>query len=194
MIFSNRFDSTHRVYFDLIFYLGLSLYFLTIGSISLKSLFDQWKKGKQFWLPVLYTLIGIIIAFGIGSVISSLFPNIDDGMGVFRVVNIPTLLAFAITTIVLPPIAEEAFYRKGIINFDKKTSLLLTTIIGIFLYATEHSLKPLGLLIVIIWSIPFTMSYIKTKNVYISMTSHFICNLLFNGATVILMTINFFKA
>ncbi|MHB8064544.1 MAG: CPBP family intramembrane glutamic endopeptidase [Ruminiclostridium sp.] len=107
-------------------------------------------------------------------------------MVAFKVVDLPSLLAFALTTIFLPPIAEEAFYRKGIINFDKKDLLILTSIIGTILFASEHSLKPLGLLISSIWSVPFTISYIKTKNVYIPMTAHFICNFIMNGLTVVL--------
>jgi uncharacterized protein len=189
LIFSGSFDSVHRIYCDLIFYLGISVYFISIGFINLKNLWLEWKKGKEFWFPVLYTLMGTIIAFGIGSLISVLLPNINDGMGVFKVVNLPTLLAFAVTTIVLPPIAEEAFYRKGIINFNNSISLLLTTVIGTLLYASEHSLKTLGLLIATIWAMPFTISYIKTKNIYLPMTAHFICNLIFNGATVVLMVI-----
>lgn len=193
LFFSGMFSSKHRVYCDFIFYLGLAVYFIVIGLISFKNLWNEWKKGKEFWLPVLYTSISIIVAFGIGSLISVLYPNINDGMGVFKVVNVPTLLAFALTTIVLPPIAEEAFYRKGILNFDNNISLLITTVIGTLLYASEHSLKPLGFLIAIIWSVPFTISYIKTRNIYISITAHFICNLAFNGMTVIIIAMKFLE-
>ncbi|MDF2884644.1 MAG: protease [Clostridiaceae bacterium] len=193
LLFSNMFSSEHRVYCDLIFYLGLAVYFIVIGFISFKNLWNEWKKGKEFWLPVLYTLLSMIAAFGIGSLISILSPNINDGMGVFKVVNVPTLIAFALTTIVLPPIAEEAFYRKGILNFDNNISLLITTVIGTLLYASEHSLKLLGFLIAIIWSVPFTISYIKTRNIYISITAHFICNLAFNGMSVIIIAMKFLK-
>ena len=193
LIFSGSIDSTQRVYYDLAFYLGLSIYFILIGSISLKRLWSEWKKGKKFWLPVIYTLIAMVAAFGVGSLISGLFPNTKDGIGAFKIVNLPTLLAFAITTILLPPIAEEAFYRKGIIIFDNKISLWLTSIIGILLYASEHSLKPLGLLIAIIWALPFTLSFIKTKNVYITITAHFICNLVFNGMTVVFVIMKMLK-
>ena len=175
----------------MIFYLGLTVYFIAIGFINFKDLWNEWKKGKEFWLSVFYTLIALIVAFGIGALTSKLFPNINDGMGVFKVINIPTLLAFTVTTIVLPPIAEEAFYRKGILNFDNNISLLITAIIGTLLYASEHSLKPLGFFIAIIWSVPLTISYIKTKNIYIPITAHFICNLAFNGMTVVIIAIKF---
>lgn len=186
--FSGRIDVKYRIYFDLIFYLGLAVYFMYKDFISFKDLWNEWKKGKEFWKPVFYVSISIIVAFGISWLISSSFPNIDTGMVAFKVVNVPTLLAFALTTIILPPIAEEAFYRKGIINFNSNISLFISAIIGILLYASEHSLKPLGFVIALIWSLPLTISYISTKNIYIPMTAHFICNLGFNGLTVIIIS------
>ena len=130
----------------------------------------------------------MIIAFGIGVVLSILLP-FEDGMAAFKVTNLSSLFAFAMTTIILPPIAEELFYRKAMIMFDNKSLLLLTSVIGILLYASVHSLKFLGLLISSIWAIPLTLSYIKYKNIYIPMTAHFICNLLMNGYTVGLIAI-----
>lgn len=58
-----------------------------------------------------------------------------------------------------------------------------------FLYAAEHSLEPWGILLTAIWALPLTISYIKTKNVYVPMTAHFIGNILGNGATVIMTII-----
>lgn len=56
---------------------------------------------------------------------------------------------------------------------------------GMFLYAVEHALSPWGILLVMIWALPLSISYMKTKNVYIPMTAHFIVNLLGNGTDVI---------
>lgn len=188
LIFVGRVNKSVRVYYDLVFYMGIVVYFLSLKSISLRNIFVEWKKGRKFWIAVLYTLIGMIIAFGIGIVLSTLLP-FEDGMSAFKVTNFSSLFAFAMTTIVLPPIAEELFYRKAIIIFDNKSLLLLTSMIGILLYASEHSLKFLGLLISSIWAIPLTISFIRYKNIYIPMTAHFICNLLMNGYTVVFMAI-----
>ncbi|GFP76107.1 CPBP family intramembrane glutamic endopeptidase [Clostridium fungisolvens] len=182
---SAGFTKENRVYCDLIFYFVLAVYFMFIGYISFKKLFEQWKSGKSFWIQVLGTAISLALAFGVGIVVSLLFPNVDDGMGVFRVTNIPSLLAFICTTILLPPIAEEAFYRKAIVNFENRKLLIISSILGVLLFALEHSLKPLGLLTAAIWAVPLTLSYIKTKNIYVPMTAHFICNLLVNGFGVI---------
>ena len=56
---------------------------------------------------------------------------------------------------------------------------------GMFLYAVEHALSPWGILLVMIWALPLSISYMKTKNVYIPMTAHFIVNLLGNRTDVI---------
>lgn len=189
LVLAEHIEKYHRVYFDMTFYLGISVYFLATGSISLKNLFIEWKKGKKFWIPVVLTFIGIAVAFVVGNFLSVLFPNVDDGMGVLKTKDWPSLAAFALTTIILPPIAEEAFYRKAIISFSNKTWMYISALLGMLLFASEHSVKPLGFLTVFIWSIPFTVSYVKTKNIYISMTAHFICNFLINGLSVVLFAI-----
>ncbi|MCX7884285.1 MAG: CPBP family intramembrane metalloprotease [Caloramator sp.] len=190
LIFSAQFNSVHRVYCDLIFYLVLVIYFVVIDYISIRDLLKEWKKGKKFWIKVLYTAILEIIAFGISFILLKLLPNINDGMLAFKVVNIQTLIAFAVTTILLPPIAEEAFYRKAIINFDNKISLLISIAIGTLLYASEHSLKPLGFIEAMIWSVPFTAMYVKTRNIYIPLTAHLMCNIVFNGISTIIIAMH----
>ena len=99
------------------------------------------------------------------------------------------LIIFAVSTIIFPPIAEEIFYRKAFIRFNKKKILILSSIIGMFLYALEHSLALLGIIETMIIAVPLTVSYIKTKNVYVTMTAHFLVNLIGNGITVVLTAI-----
>ena len=89
----------------------------------------------------------------------------------------------------LPAITEETFYRKSMISFRSKPVLILTAVFGVLLYAAEHSLKPWGILLTVVWALPLTLSYIRTKNVYVPMTAHFIGNVLGNGVTVIMTAI-----
>ena len=185
LVFCNSFDKYTRVYYDLVFYLGIAIYFFVYREWRFSEWIQSLKKGKTFWLPVLITTLGMAIMFGVGFGIKMLFPNIDDGMGVLGINNLPTLIAFACVTILLPPVAEETFYRKSIIAFDSKAVLVTSTFISILLYASEHSLVPLGLLQAMLWAVPLSIAYIKTKNIYIGMTAHFICNFVFNGMTVI---------
>ena len=99
------------------------------------------------------------------------------------------LFVFAISTIILPPITEELFFRKSIIAFKSKGILMFTALIGMFLYAVEHSLSIWGIFLTMIWALPLTVSYIKTKNIYVPMTAHLIGNLLGNGIDVVMTII-----
>ena len=57
-----------------------------------------------------------------------------------------TLIIFAMSTILLPPIVEETFYRKNLISFENKAVLIITTLLGMLMYALEHSLAVWGIL------------------------------------------------
>ena len=193
LIVCGSFDKYTRVYCDLVFYLVIACYFFCLRDWR----FSEWgaalKRGKSFWLPVLYTALGMAAAFGLGFGIMLLFPGVSDGMGVFGINNWGTLITFAFVTIILPPIAEEAFYRKAVTAFDTKAVLAISTIASVFLYASEHSLMPLGFLQACLWALPFNIAYIKTKNIYVCMTAHFLCNFTFNGMTVISSAIGLFS-
>ena len=76
------------------------------------------------------------------------------------------------------------------ISFKNKTVVVITTILSSFLYAMEHSLTIWGILLTMIWALPLSISYIKTKNIYVSMTAHFIGNVLGNGIDVVLTIIS----
>lgn len=118
--------------------------------------------------------------------IESFFPNLDTGMIMLKRDTPARLIAFAISTMFLPAITEESFYRKSIISFRSKPALVLSAVFGMLLYAAEHSLKPWGIFLTAIWALPLTISYIRTKNVYVPMTAHFIVNVFGNGVTVIM--------
>ena len=185
----NSFGKYTRVYCDCVFYLGLAVYFTLWHDWSLSEWGRVAKQGKAFWVPTLLTAIGMAAMFGVGTFLAMLFPGADDGMGVFGVNSWPGLIAFAFTTIFLPPIAEELFYRKAIMSFDTTAVLAVTTIVSILLYASEHSLTPLGFAQACLWAVPLSVAYIVTKNIYVSMTAHLVCNLAFNGVTAVMTAI-----
>jgi len=66
------------------------------------------------------------------------------------------------------------FFRKDMISFENKVVLIITTLFGVLMYALEHSLDVWGIFLTMIWALPLSISYIKTKNVYVPMTAHFI--------------------
>ena len=152
--------------------------------------FRKWVKnlkgGKTFWKQVIVTTVFFLIVFGLTTALESFFPNLDTGMIMLKRDTPARLIAFAISTMFLPAITEESFYRKSIISFRSKPALVLSAVFGMLLYAAEHSLKPWGIFLTAIWALPLTISYIRTKNVYVPMTAHFIVNVFGNGVTVIM--------
>lgn len=100
-----------------------------------------------------------------------------------------TLIVFSLSTIIFPPIVEEMFFRKNMISFENKGVLIFTTILSMLMYALEHSLAPWGIFLTMIWALPLSISYIKTKNIYVPVTAHFIGNLLGNGIDVVFIAI-----
>lgn len=173
------------LYTNFIFYLGIAIYFIILRDFSLKGLIENVCSGGRFWRNVFFTATALTLSFVITNIIVMLLPNVNTGMGLLKVRNGFELLIFALSTIVLPPLAEELFYRKSLIQFEPKKQIPILTIISSLLFALEHSLTPLGILIAILWSIPLTASYIKTKNVYVVLVAHFISNFVVNGLDVI---------
>ena len=174
---------------NFIFYLGIAVYFILLGDFNWQELTDNIKSGKKFWSAVGLTILGMIVAYAISIVPQIIKPDLDD-----RMINLVRtdwfrLILFALSTMILPPLAEELFYRKAMINMSSKTALIVSSIIAMSLYALEHSLGLYGFLMAFIWAIPFTVSYIKTKNIYIPIVAHFIVNFLVNGSDVVFTAI-----
>ncbi len=178
------------IYTNFLFYMLLLVYFYTRKEISLKEWLNNIKSGKKFWKQVIITAILFILAFIITTVLENVFPNYNTGTIALKRDSWLKLIIFAISTILLPAIIEETFYRKNMISFKSKGILLITTVLGMFLYALEHSLTIWGICLTMIWALPLSLSYIKTKNIYVPMTAHFIGNLLGNGIDVIMTIIS----
>ena len=180
----------YYIYTNFIFYLLLIIYFGIKKEFSIKEWVNNIKSGKKYWKQVIITMIFFIIAFGVTVFLENKFSNLDTGMIALKRDNWLKLILFAVSTIIFPAITEETFYRKNMISFKSKIVLAVTTIMSMFLYAIEHSLTIWGILLTMIWALPLSISYIKTKNVYVPMTAHFIGNVLGNGFDVVMTIIS----
>ncbi len=177
------------IYTNFIFYSLLLIYFVIKKDFSMKEWLNNIKSGKKFWKQVIITAIFFIFAFILTMVLENIFLKFDTGMIPLKRDNWLKLIIFAISTILFPAITEETFYRKNMISFKSKRMLIITTILSMFLYALEHSLAIWGIFLTMLWALPLSISYIKTKNIYVPMTAHFIGNLLGNGIDVIMTII-----
>lgn len=178
------------IYVNAFFYVLLFVYFLISKDLNLKEWFLSFRSGKKYWIQVLLTFLGFMLAFILTTILEGIFPGLETGTINLRRDTWLTLGVFAISTILFPAITEETFYRKNLILFDSKKTVIITTILSMFLYACEHSLSPWGISLTMIWALPLSLSYIKTRNIYVVMTAHFLGNLLGNGVDVILTLIH----
>ena len=178
------------IFTNFLFYLLLLIYFGMKKDFSFKEWWNNIKSGKSFWKQVIVTVVLFFVAFAITMILENVFSDFDTGTIPLKIGNSwLRLIIFATSTILFPAITEETFYRKNIISFKSRGVTAITTILCMLLYALEHSLTIWGMFLVMIWALPLSIAYIKTKNIYVPMTAHFIGNLLGNGIDVIMMVI-----
>lgn len=152
------FPKEYFIYTNFIFYLLLLIYFCIKKDFSLKEWLSNIKGGKRFWKQVSITALLFVSAFIITIILENLFPNYNTGTIALRRDSWLTLTIFAISTIILPAITEETFYRKKMISFQNKRMLISTTLLSMFLYAIEHSLTIWGIFLTMIWALPLSIS------------------------------------
>ncbi|MDO5063077.1 MAG: CPBP family intramembrane metalloprotease [Peptostreptococcaceae bacterium] len=181
------------IYLNFLFYAILSVYFYRRKDFTFKEWIEAIKSGKVFWKQVMLNIIFLFGAFTLTSMFERIFPNIEKGMILLRADNWLEFILFTGSTILFPPIVEETFYRKNLISFRSKKILILTTLFSMFLYASEHALAPWGIILCMVWALPLSISYAKTKNIYVPMTAHLICNVIINGMTVVQLFIFMLK-
>lgn len=176
-------NTTYYIYTNFLFYILLVIYFYYKKDFLLKEWLAAMKGKPTFWKQVILTILFFCFAFIITTLLERAFPHMDTGMIMLKADSGLKLLMFIGSTIIFPPIGEEIFYRKNLISFKSKKILIITTLFSMILYALEHALTIWGILLGMIWALPLSISYIKTKNVYVPMTAHFICNIIVNGTT-----------
>jgi len=175
----------YYIYINFLFYVVLAIYFRLREDFSIQEWLNAIKGGNAFWKHVMLTILFFCLAFVFTNILENMFPYLNTGMTNLKADNWLKLVLFISSTIVFPPIVEEVFYRKNLISFKKGKFLILTTLCSMFSYALEHTFTIWGIFLCMIWALPLSISYIKTKNMYVVMTAHFICNFVINGIAVV---------
>jgi len=174
-----------HIYTNTAFYLILFICFMVRKDFSFKEWGVKLKGGFQFWRGIAFTVAGFIAAVAITAVLENNFQKWDTGAIQLLVDSWPKLLCFVASTILFPAIVEETFFRKNITLLKGNGAIAITTVVGMILYGAEHFLTPWGIFLGMIWALPLSISYIKTRNIYIPITAHFIVSVLGNGLDVI---------
>lgn len=182
-------DQQFHIYTNTLFYVFIILFYYSKEEYSFKALIDNLKSGNTFWNKVYITMLFCGVGFAISIVLPLILPNLNySTINIKDSSSVINILIFAISTIILPPLAEEIFYRKNVIVLDKgNVTIVTTTVVSTMLYGANHAITTGGILSFMVIGIPFSIAYIKTQNVYVVMVAHFIINLVGNGMSVITM-------
>ncbi len=168
------------------FSVALLGYIIATKSVSMHQWCRALAGGWHFWRQVVITLVCAAGAFGATSVLEQAFPHLATGAITMPVKTAGELLLFALSTIVLPAIVEETIFRKQMICLASRTAIICTTLLSAMLFAAEHFVAPWGVLLGVVWALPFSLAYSMTRNVYVPMTAHAIASILINGPTVVM--------
>ena len=102
------------------YYTGLLIYFYFVyKQFSFRKLRSNFSNLKTFWIPVILTVAGMLLASKFEALIRMKFyREYLDSIVSIPLQNelIPTLFD-ALVCIIMKPVAEELFYRKAIIRF-----------------------------------------------------------------------------
>ncbi len=175
----------YYIYTNFLLYSVLLIHVIARKDFCLATWRKELKNGKKFWKYVILTTFFAICAFAISVFFESILPNLPTEAIRLRVNNYFELLLFILSTIFLPAIVEEPIFRKNMIYLKNTKTIIITTVISACLFASIHFLSVWGIFLGIIWALPFSIAYIKTKNLYVPMTAHLICSVLANSVTII---------
>lgn len=143
----------YYIYINFLFYTSLAICFYLRKDFSIKEWLDSIRTGRIFWKQVMLTILFFIFAFIITNILENVFPYLNTGMINLRVDNWFKLILFIFSTIILPPIVEEVFYRKNLTSFKNRNVLVSTILFSMLLYALEHAFT--------IWGIFLCLFYIR---------------------------------
>lgn len=147
------------VYSNTAFFMALLGYIIATKSMSIHQWYRALAGGWHFWQQVIITLVCAAGAFGVTSVLEQAFPHLTTGAITMPVKTAGELLLFALSTIILPAIVEETIFRKQMICLASRTAIICTTLLSAILFAAEHFVAPWGVLLGMVWALPFSLAY-----------------------------------
>lgn len=162
-------------YLFFVFYAGLLIYFYYIHKqFSFRKFARNLSRIRRFWVPVLITFAGLLLANDIkNKIIQPLFYTAKDGtISIITKNDIFPTIMYAAMMIIMKPVAEELFFRKAIISFGSKKRVFALTVASLLLCAVSRAHGVLGIAEWILMAIPVTAAYVITRNIYISVMAH----------------------
>ncbi len=168
-----------------VFYLGILIWYHR--DFSVKEFLRNFADTRGFILPVFCAAVGIAFAHAFMKFLcSDIFP------GQLKMVyplaygnSILQTILFAVTVMILKPLASELFYRKGLIRFGNGGLTVVTVILSCALEAAAAAAAPLGFLEAVLLALPLVIAYCMKKNIYVTIFVHLIFSIIVNMPDVI---------
>lgn len=158
-----------------VFYAGLLIYYYYFHKqFSFRKFARNLSRVKRFWIPVVITFLGLLLANIIkNKILQPYFSTVKDGtISIITKNDIFPTIMYALMMIVMKPVAEELFFRKAIISFGSKKRVFALAIVSLLLCAVSRAHGVLGIAEWILMAIPVTAAYVITRNIYISVMAH----------------------
>lgn len=176
----------HRVLvLNVALYAAMFAYYQWRHPLRWREFLDSIAGRRAFWIPVLVTAVGLGLALVAGVALPLLFPQAPDGMIKLPIHSPGQVALFVLSTICLPPFAEELCFRRALLRPVAGMPIGVLAVISVLLFAAEHALAPLGIAVAAIWALPFTIAYLKTRNVYVVVVAHLVADLVGNVPNVV---------
>ncbi len=159
------------LYLFFVFYLVLFVYFRDYFSIT--EYRYNFKRIKEFWVPVAITVVAAFLAnWAKVHLIQMHFIALDGTYSITWENSYLGEALYAITIMLLGPIASELFFRKAIMRFNSPQATVISFVIGLVLCCFSSAYLPLGLLEAAVLALPYAIAYLVTKNIYVPITVH----------------------
>jgi hypothetical protein len=124
---------------------------------------------------VLITFAGLFAASKLKDILSQQFPlSYKENVWIIVPNDMFPTIIYAFMMIIMKPVAEELFYRRAIIRFGDKKKMILLTVASLLICALSRAHGPVAVLQWVLMSLPVTIAYIATKNIYVSIMAHVI--------------------
>lgn len=158
------------------FALGAGLIILFHKGFSIKKYGRNFISGWQFWV---WTAVSVALLIGADQLkkymLWTMFVGQNSGIiQIWQKENYIGVVFYAITMIIILPLAENLFICKGLLSGKNKIALFVLAIAGLFVRGLFYAHGFYGILSYAVVAIPIVLVYLKTKNMYITLTAQII--------------------
>lgn len=156
--------------------LGVGLIVLFHKGFSLNKYGRSFISGWQFWA---WTAVSVALLIGADQLkkymLWTLFAGQNSGIiQIWQKENYLGVVVYALTLIIILPIAENLFLCKGLLASKNKIALFVLAIGGLFVRGLFYAHGFYGILSYAVAAIPIVLVYLKTRNMYITLTAQII--------------------